>query len=195
MRPPGEDDKDKDKEEPDYGGPGEGYLPFPPPFHTINIMAFLLIANVLCYVVMNYIATDSLRDFLVEHLTLSIHNAYRIYPLLTQSLYQEHLLQLAIDCWLLWQFGAVMLGFLGGKRLLFFWALCTMGGSFLHIGRQYFELNYLKLDPLGCSWSLLWPQPLHPWPSCSGRAHLPQAQFHAEPTGTFPGAHSFCHGD
>lgn len=60
----------------------------------------------------------------------------------TNAFYQENLLQLLIDCWLLWQFGNTMLGFLGNTRMTFFAMLCTMGGSLIHVARQKFELYY-----------------------------------------------------
>lgn len=52
------------------------------------------------------------------------------------------MLQLLIDCWLLWQFGETMLGFLGNVRLTFFALLCTAGASAIHIARQKFQLHY-----------------------------------------------------
>ncbi|KPA75574.1 putative mitochondrial rhomboid-like protein [Leptomonas pyrrhocoris] len=130
-----------DKEDPFNMNSGPGYLPFPPPFHTINIVMILFLANVLCYFVMNF-GNDDWRDFIVEHFTLSHENWTRIYPLFTNAFYQEHLLQLLIDCWLLWQFGDTMLGFLGNTRMAFFAMLCTLGGSLIHIARQKFELHY-----------------------------------------------------
>ncbi|KAG5487519.1 hypothetical protein LSCM1_07476 [Leishmania martiniquensis] len=143
----------KGKEEEQKGGQGDeqespfnmnsgpGYLPFPPPFHTINIVMILFLANVLCYLIMN-LGNDDWRDFVVEHFTLSHENWTRIYPLFTNAFYQENILQLLIDCWLLWQFGDTMLGFLGNTRMTFFALLCTLGGSVIHVARQKFELYY-----------------------------------------------------
>lgn len=130
-----------EQEDPFNMNSGPGYLPFPPPFHTINIVMILFIANVLCYVIMSF-GNDDWRDFIVEHFTLSHENWTRVYPLFTNALYQENLLQLLIDCWLLWQFGDTMLGFLGNTRMTFFALLCTLGGSAIHIARQKFELYY-----------------------------------------------------
>ncbi|RNC30734.1 putative rhomboid-like protein, putative,serine peptidase, Clan S-, family S54, partial [Trypanosoma cruzi] len=137
----------KEEEDPFSAGPGQGYLPFPPPFHTFNVVMLLFLANVITYVLMNFSGSDSLRDFIVDHFTLSHENAGMIYPLLTNAFYQENLLQLLIDCWLLWQFGNTMLGFLGNTRMTFFAVLCTLGGSFIHLARQKFELYY-GMDPL-----------------------------------------------
>ncbi|EKG01808.1 rhomboid-like protein, putative,serine peptidase, Clan S-, family S54, putative [Trypanosoma cruzi] len=137
----------KEEEDPFSAGPGQGYLPFPPPFHTFNVVMLLFLANVITYVLMNFSGSDSLRDFIVDHFTLSHENAGKIYPLLTNAFYQENLLQLLIDCWLLWQFGNTMLGFLGNTRMTFFAVLCTLGGSFIHLARQKFELYY-GMDPL-----------------------------------------------
>jgi membrane associated rhomboid family serine protease len=156
----------KKKEEPGGDGeeeagadkPEEGYLPFPPPFHTINIMSLLLIGNVLCYMIMNFCGNDDVRDFVVEHMTLSHENAWRVYPLLTHAFYQEHLLQLAIDSWLLFQFGSTMMGFLGGKRLAVFWAMTALVGGGLHLGRQQVEL-YIGMDPLEVRGRCFGPNP------------------------------------
>ncbi|KAK7198506.1 serine peptidase, Clan S-, family S54 [Novymonas esmeraldas] len=125
---------------------GPGYLPFPAPFHTINIVMLLFLANVLCYLVMTF-GNDDWRDWVVEHFTLSHENWTRVYPLFTNAFYQENLLQLLIDCWLLWQFGDTMLGFLGNTRMTFFAMLCTLGGSAIHVARQKFELYY-EMDAL-----------------------------------------------
>lgn len=130
-----------EQEDPFNMNSGPGYLPFPPPFHTINIVMILFLANVVCYLIMNF-GNDDWRDFIVEHFTLSHENWTNIYPLFTNAFYQENLLQLLIDCWLLWQFGDTMLGFLGGTRMAFFAMLCTLGGSVIHIARQKFELHY-----------------------------------------------------
>lgn len=149
-RDPEQDKKDEQQnteENPEGAGPGQGYLPFPPPFHTINIISVLFVANIVIYVFMNYLATDDWRDWVVEHFTLSHENYMKIYPFFTCSMYQEQMLQLAIDCWLLWQFGNTMLGFLGPARLFAFWAMTTAGAGLLHIGRQYFELH-LGVDSL-----------------------------------------------
>ena len=142
-----EDEEQKQEEEDPFNkGPGVGYLPFPPPFHTINIVMMLFLANIIIYLAMNF-TNDDVRDFIVEHFTLSRENYHRIYPFFTSALYQEQLIQLAIDCWLLWQFGNTMLGFLGASRMAFFWAMCSLGGGLIHIGRQQFELYY-GIDPL-----------------------------------------------
>ncbi|KPI84583.1 putative rhomboid-like protein serine peptidase Clan S- family S54 [Leptomonas seymouri] len=129
------------EEDPFSMNSGPGYLPFPPPFHTINIVMILFIANVLCYLIMNF-GNDDWRDFMVEHFTFSHENWTRIYPLFTSAFYQENFLQLLIDCWLLWQLGDTALGFLGNTRMVFFAMLCTLGGSLIHIARQKFELHY-----------------------------------------------------
>ncbi|CAJ1985931.1 tyrosine phospatase-like protein [Leishmania donovani] len=141
-----EEDEQKDgsgneQESPFNMNSGPGYLPFPPPFHTINIVMILFLANVMCYLIMN-LGNDDWRDFVVEHCTLSHENWTRIYPLFTNAFYQENILQLLIDCWLLWQFGDTMLGFLGNTRMTFFALLCTLGGSVIHVARQKFELYY-----------------------------------------------------
>ncbi|CCW64822.1 unnamed protein product [Phytomonas sp. EM1] len=136
-----EEEKKQEEEDPFSRSSGPGYLPFPPPFHTINIIMILFIANVVCYFAM-MLGNDNVRDFLVEHLTLSHENFGRVYPIFTNAFYQENLLQLLIDCWLLWQFGDTMLGFLGNTRMAFFAMLCTLGGSLLHVARQKFELAY-----------------------------------------------------
>ncbi|XQJ24459.1 serine peptidase, Clan S-, family S54, putative [Leishmania guyanensis] len=130
-----------EQEDPFHRSSGPGYLPFPPPFHTINVVMILFLANVLCYLIMNF-GNDDWRDFVVEHFTLSHENWTRIYPLFTNAFYQENILQLLIDCWLLWQFGDTMLGFLGNTRMTFFALLCTLGGSAIHVARQQFELYY-----------------------------------------------------
>jgi membrane associated rhomboid family serine protease len=141
----GEEEEEKggggEQEDPFQFNSGPGYLPFPPPFHTINIVMILFLANVLCYLIMN-LGNDDWRDFMVEHFTLSHENWTRVYPLFTNTFYQENLLQLLIDCWLLWQFGDTMLGFLGNTRMAFFAMLCTLGGSAIHVIRQKFELHY-----------------------------------------------------
>lgn len=142
-----EEEKKQEEEEEQFPGPGAGYLPFPPPFHTINIMSLLLIGNLLCYFIMNWGNNDDWRDFVVEHFTLSHTNAWRIYPFLTHAFYQEHLLQLAIDCWLLVQFGNTLFGFLGPTRLAAFWAMTQIGGGLIHIARQKIQLFY-DMDPL-----------------------------------------------
>ncbi|CBH14375.1 rhomboid-like protein [Trypanosoma brucei gambiense DAL972] len=140
-------DEEQKQEDPLGGNAGAGYLPFPPPFHTINVVMLLFLANVITYFLMNFSGSDDLRDFIVEHFTLSHENAGRIYPFFTNALYQENLLQLLIDCWLLWEFGKTMLGFLGNARMTFFASLCTLGGGLIHVARQNFELYY-GMDPL-----------------------------------------------
>eukprot|EP00672_Neobodo_designis_P017255 CAMPEP_0174850810 /NCGR_PEP_ID=MMETSP1114-20130205/21152_1 /TAXON_ID=312471 /ORGANISM="Neobodo designis, Strain CCAP 1951/1" /LENGTH=263 /DNA_ID=CAMNT_0016085297 /DNA_START=184 /DNA_END=975 /DNA_ORIENTATION=- len=141
-----EEKKHDESEDSGIPGPEPGYLPFPAPFHTINVISVLLIANLVVYFLMNF-STDEVRDQLVEHCTLSHENAHRIYPFFTHALYQENLLQLAIDSWLLMQFGRTMFGFLGGARLLAFCAMCQVGGGLIHVGRQYAQLYY-DMDPL-----------------------------------------------
>ena len=133
------------------------HLPFMPPFHTVNIIMFLIIANMTTYIIMRF-GTDAIRDFVVQHFTLSHENAWRIYPLITHSFYQEHLLQLAIDVWLFLQFGRTMLGFLGGVRMTAFWAMCILGGATIHLGRQYAELYY-GMDPVEVRGRAFGPNP------------------------------------
>eukprot|EP00760_Papus_ankaliazontas_P017155 PhM_4_TR17048/c0_g1_i1/m.34862 len=133
------------------------HLPFMPPFHTVNIIMILILANITTYLIMRF-GTDDIRDFMVEHFTLSHENAWRIYPLLTHAFYQEHLMQLAIDVWLFLQFGRTMLGFLGGVRMAAFWAMCAIGGATLHLGRQYTELYY-GMDPLEVRGRAFGPNP------------------------------------
>lgn len=130
-----------EQEDPFNMNSGPGYLPFPAPFHTINIVIIMFLANVICYFIMNF-GNDDWRDFIVEHFTLSHENWTRVYPLFTNAFYQENLLQLLIDCWLLWKFGDTMLGFLGNTRMTFFAMLCTLGGGMIHVARQQFELYY-----------------------------------------------------
>lgn len=141
----GEEEEEKggggEQEDPFNMNSGPGYLPFPPPFHTFNIVMILFIANVLCYLIMGF-GNDDWRDFMVEHFTLSHENWTKVYPLFTNAFYQENLFQMLIDCWLLWQFGDTMLGFLGNTRMAFFAMLCTFGGSMIHVARQKFELYY-----------------------------------------------------
>jgi membrane associated rhomboid family serine protease len=141
-----EDEQKHEEEQGGAGGPEPGYLPFPPPFHTINIISLLLLGNIIVYLAMQF-GNDDLRDVLVEHLTLSHENAHKIYPFFTHAFYQENFLQLAIDSWLLMQFGRTMFGFLGGTRLLAFWTMCQIGGGFIHVGRQYAQIYY-DMDPL-----------------------------------------------
>lgn len=148
----------KDEEDPFNRSSGPGYLPFPPPFHTVNVIMILFIANILCYVLMAF-GSDDLRDFIVEHFTLSHENFHKIYPIFTNALYQENLLQLLIDCWLLWQFGDTMLAFLGNVRLTFFCFLCTLGGSLIHVARQKFELYY-GMDTLEVRGRCYGPNPM-----------------------------------
>ena len=133
-------------------------LPFGAPFHTVNIVMVLILANLLSYLAMWYCG-DEWRDFFVEHFTLSHANAHRVYPFLTCAFYQEHLLQLAIDVWLLAQFGKTMLGFLGGVRMGVFWAMCSVGGGLLHVGRQWVELNLYGLDPVDVRGRCYGPNP------------------------------------
>jgi membrane associated rhomboid family serine protease len=138
-----EEKKEEQQQEDPFNGnnAGVGYLPFPAPFHTINIVMLLFLANVIIYFTMKF-SNDEWRDFIVEHFTLSHENYHRIYPFFTSSFYQEQLMQLAIDCWLLWQFGNTMLGFLGNARMALFWAMCALGGGLIHVARQKFELHY-----------------------------------------------------
>lgn len=153
-----EEQKEEEQEEDPFSkGPGAGYLPFPPPFHTFNIVMLLFLANIVVYLAMNF-TNDNIRGFIIEHFTLSLDNYKRIYPFFTSALYQEQLIQLAIDCWLLWQFGNTMLGFLGATRMAVFWAMTSFGGGVLHISRQQFELYY-GIDPLEVRGRCFGPNP------------------------------------
>ena len=153
------EDQQKQEEDPFSGNNNQqGYLPFPAPFHTFNIVMLLFLANCLIYGTMNFCNRDDWKDFFVEHFTLSHDNYHRIYPIFTSSFYQEQFLQLAIDCWLLWQFGNTMLGFLGNGRMAFFWAMCCVGGGLIHIARQKFELHY-GIDPLEVRGRCFGPNP------------------------------------
>jgi membrane associated rhomboid family serine protease len=145
------------EEEEDDAKPNGGYLPFPEPFHTINIMMLLLIGNTLIYFIM-YASSDETRDWMIDHFTLSHDNWHLIYPLFTHAFYQENLFQLAIDIWLLLQFGRTQLGFLGNTRLTFFWALCTLGGAAIHIARQKVMLYY-EMDPIEVRGRAFGPNP------------------------------------
>ncbi|CAD2220250.1 serine peptidase, Clan S-, family S54 [Angomonas deanei] len=131
----------EEEENPFGGKSGPGYLPFPPPFHTINIIMILIIANVLTYFIMMY-GSDDTRDFLIDHFTLSRDNWTRIYPIFTNALYQENFLQIAIDCYLLYILGDTILNFLGNARTTFLAALCIAGGGLLHIARQELAVHY-----------------------------------------------------
>lgn len=139
-----EEKQEENQEEDPFKGnnAGQGYLPFPAPFHTVNVVMLLFLANIIVYLTMKFCNNDSYRDWIVEHFTLSHDNYHKIYPFFTSALYQEQLLQLTIDCWLLWQFGNTMLGFLGGARMAVFWAMCSLGGGLVHVARQKFELYY-----------------------------------------------------
>jgi len=151
-------EREAEEEAEDAGGAhNEGYLPFPAPFHTVNIMALLLLGNVIMYFVMHF-SSDEMRDFIVEHFTLSHENWHKVYPLFTHSLYQENLLQLLIDVWLLWQFGRTQLGFLGNTRLTFFWMLCTLGAAGIHVARQKIMLHY-EMDPIEVRGRVYGPNP------------------------------------
>eukprot|EP00759_Apiculatamorpha_spiralis_P038288 PhF_6_TR37599/c0_g1_i2/m.55830 len=159
---PEQNEEEKQQEEEGYGPGGAGndawfHLPFMPPFHTVNIVMLLIIANISIYLLMRF-SNDDVRDFIVDHFTLSHANAHRIYPFFTSSLYQEHLLQIAIDCWLLMQFGRTMLGFLGGVRMAVFWAMTSFGGGMLHVGRQWAELYY-GMDPIDVRGRAFGPNP------------------------------------
>jgi len=149
--------QEEEEEEEAEGNANGGYLPFPEPFHTINIMMLLLLGNLIVYIIM-YAASDSTRDWMVDNFTLSHENYHLVYPWLTHAFYQENLLQLAIDSWLLWQFGRTQLGFLGNTRLTFFWALCTIGGGFIHVVRQKVMLYY-DMDPIEVRGRVFGPNP------------------------------------
>lgn len=138
-----EEDKEEEQPQSPFGADqGFGSLPFPAPFHTINVVMLLFLANIVIYLIMALSPSDDVRDFMVEHFTLSHENYHRIYPFFTSALYQEQILQLAIDCWLLFQFGQTMLGFLGNRRMAMFWAMTALGGGLIHVARQKFELYY-----------------------------------------------------
>jgi len=154
---PDEEQKEEGYEEGGAGNDAWFHLPFMPPFHTVNIVMLLIMANITCYLVMRF-GTDDIRDLVVEHFTLSHSNAHRIYPFFTSSLYQEHFLQLAIDVWLLMQFGRTMLGFLGGVRMATFWAMTSFGGGMFHVGRQWAELYY-GMDPIEVRGRCFGPNP------------------------------------
>ena len=159
---PRPDEKKDENEEDGYEAGGSAHdawfhLPFMPPFHTVNIVMLLVCANITCFLIMRF-ADDNVRDFMVEHFTLSHTNAHRIYPFFTSALYQEHLLQLAIDCWLLMQFGKTMLGFLGGVRMAAFWAMTCVGGGLIHVARQHGELYY-GMDPIEVRGRCFGPNP------------------------------------
>lgn len=137
-------DKEEGEEEEEQGGGDDGsrgYLPFPMPFHTFNIIMLLFLGNILCYLFMR-LGTDNTRDFLVEHCTLSRENWKRIYPLFTSAFFQENLLQLLIDCWLLTSVGNTLLSFVGNARLTWLCCLCVLGGGVAHLAKQqYFLFN------------------------------------------------------
>jgi membrane associated rhomboid family serine protease len=135
------------KEDEKAGAYDAGYLPFPPPFHTINIMSLLLLGNILSYGLMNYYNNDDFRDWMIEHFTLSHENWWKVYPMFTNAFYQENLFQLLIDGWLLVSFANKMIAFLGTRRLAVFWAMCTVGGGLIHIAKQKTELAY-DVDPV-----------------------------------------------
>lgn len=121
--------------------PNRGYLPFRAPFHTFNIIMLLFLGNILCYLVMRF-GNDRTRDFLVEHFTLSRENWTRVYPLVINAFFQENLLQLLIDCWLLSSVGNTLLSFIGNARLSWLCLLCVLGGSAFHLlKQQYFLYN------------------------------------------------------
>lgn len=139
---------DKEEEEGGEGSgqeeeddPNRGYLPFGAPFHTFNIIMILFIGNILCYLLMTF-GSDNTRDFLVDHFTVSRDNWRRIYPLFTNAFFQENLIQLLIDCWLLSSVGNTLLSFIGNGRLTYLAFLCVLGGSIAHLAKQqYFLYN------------------------------------------------------
>lgn len=153
-----EDEQQAEDDANSKGGHNAGYLPFPEPFHTVNIMAVLLLGNIIVYTVM-YFSSDATRDFMIDHFTLSHDNWWKVYPLLTHSFYQENLFQLVIDSWLLCQFGRTQLGFLGNTRLTFFWVLCQLGGAAIHITRQKFMINAADMDPIEVRGRVYGPNP------------------------------------
>ncbi|KNH06794.1 rhomboid-like protein [Perkinsela sp. CCAP 1560/4] len=152
------EEMDEEKEEQNAKESAWFSLPFGAPFHTVNIVMILILSNLLAYLAMWYCG-DEWKDFFVEHFTLSHANAHRIYPFLTCSFYQEHLLQLAIDIWLLAQFGKTMLGFLGGVRMAVFWGMTSIGGGLIHVGRQWVELNVYGMDPVDVRGRCYGPNP------------------------------------
>lgn len=119
--------------------PSRGYLPFRAPFHTFNIIMILFLGNILCYLLMRC-GDDNVRDFLVEHFTVSRENWFRIYPLFTNAFFQENLLQLLIDCWLLSSVGTSLMSFIGNGRLTWLCLLCVLGGSLFHLAKQQYFL-------------------------------------------------------
>lgn len=121
------------------GDPNCGYLPFRAPFHTFNIVMLLFLGNVICYLLMRF-GDDRVKDFMVEHFTVSRANWSRIYPLFTNAFFQENLLQLLIDCWLLSSIGSSLLNFIGNARLAWLCMLCVLGGSLFHLAKQQYFL-------------------------------------------------------
>lgn len=134
---------ENEEEEGSDGGSGDdssrGYLPFRAPFHTFNIVMLLFIGNIICYLLMRF-GDDNVRDFLVEHFTVSRENWSRIYPLFTNAFFQENLFQLLIDCWLLSSVGTSLLSFVGNGRLTWLCLLCVLGGSLFHLAKQQYFL-------------------------------------------------------
>lgn len=155
--PEGDKDADEDEED-DKDDAKIGYLPFPAPFHTINIISVLFIANIIIYCLMKWGFSDEQREWMVEHFTCSHENWWKVYPIFTSTLYQENALQMGIDCWLLYQFGHTVMEFMGEGRMAMFWAMTALGGAFLHVGRQYFELHY-GMDPLEVRGRCFGPNP------------------------------------
>lgn len=138
-------DKDEEDGEGEDGAgeesPNKGYLPFRAPFHTFNIVMLLFLGNVICYLLMRF-GDEHVQDFMVEHFTISRENWFRIYPLFTNAFFQENLLQLLIDCWLLSSVGTSLLNFIGNGRLTWLCMLCVLGGSLFHLAKQqYFLYN------------------------------------------------------
>lgn len=141
IQPVDKADGEEDEAGQEEGDPNRGYLPFRAPFHTFNIIMLLFLGNILCYLVMRF-GNDRTRDFLVEHFTLSRENWTRGYPLIINAFFQENLLQLLIDCWLLSSVGNTLLSFIGNARLSWLCLLCVLGGSAFHLlKQQYFLYN------------------------------------------------------
>lgn len=136
-----EEKEEEREEEREEETPQNRFSFLPAVFQSFNIVMLLIIANVTCYFAMMF-GSDDFRDFVVEHFTLSHENFSRIYPIFTNALYQENLLQMVIDLWLLSSFGDSMLAFLGNGRLTFFMMLCTVAGGLIHVARQKVLLHY-----------------------------------------------------
>ncbi|MFN6947191.1 MAG: rhomboid family intramembrane serine protease [Cytophagaceae bacterium] len=117
------------------------------PTKLADVVKFLVIANVIAYIALNYfLAQDD--PFIFEEFALYNFQSenFSWYQLITHMFLHAGFLHIFLNMFILWMFGSALEYIWKPKRFIFYYFFTGLGAAFLHLAVSTFTIGQLESD-------------------------------------------------